>query len=399
MKIKYFLKEPNQSNETMVYISLSIGGKRLKRSTGVKVKSKNWTGERVKNLAPNSANSNLKLENIERLLVEIEREYLLKNQYLTKEILEKEFDERLNPIEEKPIRTSFDEVFDEFINSKRNNTAKDTIKTYNTCRKHLKSFVQEEGIELSFENIDMSFYDDFLNYFYDKEYLNSTIGKYMRLLKTFMNWAMERNYHQNVSFRNFYVFKNDSEKVKLNFEIVEKLRKTEFSKEDNLVRDAFILSCYTGLRYSDIAGLKQENIFNNEIKVLVKKTKDIITIPLLDVPKEILERHMKLYNRIRIPTNQHCNRVIKQLFREVGFLDKIEIVKWSGNNKVVRQEESCKFITMHYGRAFFITNSLVNGMNEELIREITGHRDYKSFKKYVHIPKDALADSLRQAWK
>ncbi len=352
MKIKYFLKEPNQSNETMVYISLSIGGKRLKRSTGVKVKSKNWTGERVKNLAPNSANSNLKLENIERLLVEIEREYLLKNQYLTKEILEKEFDERLNPIEEKPIRTSFDEVFDEFINSKRNNTAKDTIKTYNTCRKHLKSFVQEEGIEF-----------------------------------------------QNVSFRNFYVFKNDSEKVKLNSEIVEKLRKTEFSKEDNLVRDAFILSCYTGLRYSDIAGLKQENIFNNEIKVLVKKTKDIITIPLLDVPKEILERHMKLYNRIRIPTNQHCNRVIKQLFREVGFLDKIEIVKWSGNNKVVRQEESCKFITMHYGRAFFITNSLVNGMNEELIREITGHRDYKSFKKYIHIPKDALANSLRQAWK
>ena len=149
----------------------------------------------------------------------------------------------------------------------------------------------------------------------------------MRLLKTFMNWAMERNYHQNVSFRNFYVFKNDSEKVKLNSEIVEKLRKTEFSKEDNLVRDAFILSCYTGLRYSDIAGLKQENIFNNEIKVLIKKTKDIITIPLLDVPKEILERHMKLYNRIRIPTNQHCNRVIKQLFREVGFLDKIEIVK------------------------------------------------------------------------
>ena len=174
MKIKYFLKEPNQSNETMAYILLSIGGKRLKRSTGVKVKSKNWTGERVKNLAPNSANSNLKLENIERLLVEIEREYLLKNQYLTKEILEKEFDERLNPIEEKPIRTSFDEVFDEFINSKRNNTAKDTIKTYNTCRKHLKSFVQEEGIELSFENIDMNFYDDFLNYFYDKEYLNST---------------------------------------------------------------------------------------------------------------------------------------------------------------------------------------------------------------------------------
>lgn len=399
MKIKYFLKEPNQQEETMIYISVNVGGKRFKRSTGIKVKPKNWTGTRVKNLAPNSANHNLKLENTEQLLTEIEREYLLKNETLTKEILEKEYDKRINPVEEKTEKISFDEVFEEFINSKRNSTAKDTIKTYNTCRNHLKSFAKEEEIELTFEVISMNFYDDFLNYFYDKNFLNSTIGKYVRLLKTFMNWALEREYHQNVSFKNFYIFKDDSEKVKLNAEIVGKLRTTEFSEEDNLVRDAFILSCYTGLRYSDIAGLRKEDIFENEIRVLVKKTRDVITIPLLDVPKEILERHLERYNRIRIPTNQHCNRVIKQLFREVGFLDKIEIVKWSGNNKIIRQEEACKFITMHYGRAFFITNSLVNGMNEELIREITGHRDYKSFKKYVQIPKDALKNSLRQAWR
>lgn len=399
MKINYFLKEPNQKEETMIYISVSIGGKRLKRSTSIKVKPKNWTGTRVKNLAPNSTNYNLKLQNIEQLLTEIEREYLLKNEPLTKESLEREFDNRLTPMEVKSSETSFDEVFKEFINSKRNNTAEDTIKTYNTCKNHLKTFAQQEGITLTFDAIDMSFYDDFLNYFYDREYLNSTIGKYVRLLKTFMNWAIERNYHQNTSFRNFYVFKDDSEKVKLNADIVEKLRNTEFSLEDNLVRDAFILSCYTGLRYSDIAGLKKENIFNNETKVLVKKTKETITIPLLDVPKEILERHLNKYNRIRIPTNQHCNRIIKQLFGKIGFLDKIEIVKWSGNNKIVRQEEAYKFITMHYGRAFFITNSLVKGMNEELIREITGHRDYKSFKKYVHIPQEALANSLRQAWR
>lgn len=36
MKIKYFLKEPNQQEETMIYISVNVGGKRFKRSIGIK---------------------------------------------------------------------------------------------------------------------------------------------------------------------------------------------------------------------------------------------------------------------------------------------------------------------------------------------------------------------------
>ncbi|UMQ43616.1 hypothetical protein MKS83_07910 [Chryseobacterium sp. Y16C] len=54
---------------------------------------------------------------------------------------------------------------------------------------------------------------------------------------------------------------------------------------------------------------------------------------------------------------------------------------------------------MHYGRVFFITNSLINGMNEEFIREIAGHKDYKSFKKYVQFSREMVADSLHSAWK
>lgn len=53
---------------------------------------------------------------------------------------------------------------------------------------------------------------------------------------------------------------------------------------------------------------------------------------------------------------------------------------------------------MHYGRVFFVTNSLVKGMGEEFVREITGHKDYKSFKKYVQFSKEMVAEKLLVAW-
>ncbi|MBF8457153.1 site-specific integrase [Kaistella sp. G5-32] len=398
MNIGFFLKEPHKTTETMLYITASLSGKRIKRSTGVKIKPSNWTGVKVKTLAADSESKNLKIDKVVNIFKEIEREYLLKNIPLSKDILEKEFDNRIKP-KPKTISKSFFDIFNEFIEIGKDSKSVNTIRTFNTCKKHLKAFGEEENLEITFDMIDLSFYDDLLAYFYEKGFLNSTIGKYIKLLKTFMQWSKERSFHTNIIYKKFLVFKDDSEKIKLNADVVEKLRITDFGDEyQNIVRDIFILSCYTGLRFVDIQNLKPENIVDDFIRVHIQKTKENLDIPLMKVSKEIIDKQIKMYGRIKVPTNQFCNREIKKMFAEIGFNSVIEFTKHSGSKNIVIKKSACDYLTMHYGRVFFVTNSLVNGMGEEFVREITGHKDYKSFKKYVQFSKEMIAEKLLIAW-
>lgn len=401
MNIAFFLKEPKKATETMVYVSATVKGQRLKRSTGVKVKPSQWAGTKVRQLAPESATKNLKIENTVKILKEIEREYLLKDQPLSKEILEKEFEHKITPVNTATARKKdILSVFDEFIDVRKQHVSENTIKTYKTCKNHLQTFSAEMKFDMSFQNITLNFYDELLAYFIEKNYYNSTIGKYVTIFKTFMNWAGERRFHNNMEFKKFLVFKDDSEKIKLTPEIVERLRITDFEDDySNIVRDIFIFSSYTGLRFVDIQNMRPEDVTKDFLRLHIKKAKEMVDIPLLDVPKEIIKAHTERYGRLKVPTNQFCNREIKKLFETIGFNDKIRFVKYSGKNEITVEKNAHDYLTMHYGRVFFITNSLINGMNEEFIREITGHKDYKSFKKYVQFSREMIADSLHSAWK
>lgn len=226
----------------------------------------------------------------------------------------------------------------------------------------------------------------------------TTIGKYVTILKTFMNWAGERRFHNNMEFKKFLVFKDDSEKIKLTPEFVEKLITTDFEDDySNIVRDIFIFSSYTGLRF--VQNMRPEDFTEDFLCLNIKKSKEMLDIPLLDVPKEIIIAHTKRYGRLKLPTNQFCNREIKKLFDTLGFDDKVRFVKYSGKNEITVEKNAHDYLAMHYGRVFFITNSLINGMNKEFIRKITRHKDYKSLKKYVQFSRKMVAESLHSAWK
>jgi hypothetical protein len=42
-------------------------------------------------------------------------------------------------------------------------------------------------------------------------------------------------------------------------------------------------------------------------------------------------------------------------------------------------------ISSHCGRKTFITNSLILGIPERVVRSISNHKDEKNFRKYVNI--------------
>ena len=206
-------------------------------------------------------------------------------------------------------------------------------------------FINGDIHALNFENINMTFHDDLLAYFLSNNYLNSTISKYIKVLKTFMKWANERGYHTNMIYNRFKLFKEDTEKIKISAEIIEKFRMTDFEDEyKNIVKDLFILSCYTGLRFSDIQSMKEDNVSSDFLKIHIKKTREVLEIPLLDVPKKIIERHLEKYGRLKVPTNQFCNREIKKMFEKIEFDDNVSFTKHSGKKNIVVENTSARRI-------------------------------------------------------
>lgn len=67
------------------------------------------------------------------------------------------------------------------------------------------------------------------------------------------------------------------------------------------IRDIFLFSCFTGLNYSDIKNLTTKNLVVTPkgkywIKIYIQKSSVPMNIPLLDIPRIILEKYSEYSN-------------------------------------------------------------------------------------------------------
>lgn len=71
----------------------------------------------------------------------------------------------------------------------------------------------------------------------------------------------------------------------------------EFSiKRIEQIRDVFIFACFTGLAYIDVKNLRETNVrisFDGNLWIMTKRQKTGVqsNIPLLDVPRQIIEKY------------------------------------------------------------------------------------------------------------
>jgi len=122
-----------------------------------------------------------------------------------KKLLNKEFRKQS---EKKPDKNKFLMVFNEYVEHLKDTKSPLTVKKFETLNKRLIEFSSVFNYPLTFESIDLNFYDKFKKYLLNidnptrkrKGLLNDSIGKYMANLKTFMQWTLDRNHHTNTAF-------------------------------------------------------------------------------------------------------------------------------------------------------------------------------------------------------
>lgn len=415
MRVTFKVRNELKSKKTnLLPVSMTIthaGYKIRKLITDVKVLEQDWssTSQRIKPNKKGEAYNNYAEFNaiLDDLSQKINRMWSIKLLNKNGEITKQEIIEFIgsdNKAEETTEVIRLIDCFDNFISQSKSHRAPRTIIGYNTVKGILQSFFDKTNYNQDLNNIDLNFFDRLRNFcFEEKGYRNNMFARIITNLKTVMKWAEERGLHVNHSYTNFKANEEEIEVIYLTMDELMKLYNYKFKNENEYlakVRDIYCFSCFTGLRYSDLANLKRSNIKDDNLNLTITKTKtqDHI-VPLNKFALEILDRYKNDFGGpLPMISSQKLNEYIKRACEKVGIDSPMNITRFSGSRRIESIVPKHKLITIHTGRKTFITNSLVLGMNSVIVKKIAGTQSESAFKRYIKISDEVKSNQMDQFW-
>ena len=223
--------------------------------------------------------------------------------------------------------------------------------------------------KLSFNLVDEKFLNDFKEWLL-KRISNNTTWVYIYKLKAILNKAVKEkiipyNPAKYVSIKN-----EETEKIHLTLDELQKLYKTEC--EDEEIKKAFLFSCYTGLRLSDVRQLTWQQIREGKLFFRQKKTRGLEYLPLNKFALSLLASS----NPKVIPLPEML--VFKLNKNKIWCLGKTlrDWAKEAGINK---------YITFHTARHTFATLALSKGVDLYTVSKMLGHKNINTTQIYAKI--------------
>lgn len=302
---------------------------------------------------------------------------------------------------EPTVGKSFLEYYQEYMASSQAHRSPSTLRKYRSIYNHLETFSTERKYPLTFEGINMRFYDELMDYLVKTlKHTDNTVWKTFATLKAFMVWALDRGLHQNLTFKKFRVVQREVDTISLTYDELEYLLGFDLSGHPRLarVRDVFCFACYTGQRYSDVAALRHSDIKGNVWVLRQQKTDSVNRVPLLPQALAILERYKEEALPLPVISNQKMNDYLKDLGKLVELNEATTVTSRRGGEQLVETKPKYDFLTMHTARRTFVTVSLELNMRPEVVMRVSGHTNYQTFKKYIKITDKIKEQEMMQVW-
>ncbi|MCF6168245.1 site-specific integrase [Lutibacter sp.] len=406
------LLEKNKTKQSLIYLFFTYGNKRFKYSIGFKSCYAHWDlkKQRIKNIS-----SILNKDEVNDFLNEYEDNFLkryrvLYAQYgdaITNSMLKDELDiiirKKSVREDETTKKLTFFDVCNKFIDDKGTSIAPVTKRVYKQAITILEKYEKETNVKLTFETIDITFYNSFKAFLEKEKYSLNTIGKHIKTLKSFLNYAFIENYTKSLKFKSkdFKVEKEITTQIYLNDSEIESLFKKDYSKLPILehVRDVFLMGCYTGQRVSDYNNLTSNDIITKEgiqyfkfVQQKNRKKGKIIYCPITKEMRVIMNR----YNGNPPPAlkEQYINLHIKDIGFELEFNELIKCEYTKGGKLITKMIPKYNLIKTHTARRSFCTNKYKAGMNVFDIMLFSGHSTEKEFYKYIRIKDEERASHI-----
>ena len=401
------LTSPDKKNG-LILLRLNYKARRFQISTGFSIPLKYWNAktQRVKETQafPHARQINERLNGLASKTHDLFYDYAAKGFVPTIEQFKKDWLALTTHVqEEAPELLPF---IQEFIEERRAmNRPKGTIQNYSNCLKHLEAYQKARNKALTFANIGQQFLADFTAHLFVQGLADSFVHKLISALKSFVREADRRGIYSDCPLlkAKLEVQKREADSVYLNEAELRLLANMKLDTRLANVRDLFLVGCLTGLRFSDYTQIKPENIQPQEhlgktVECLVmttKKTKQKVILPLTNpVLRGILERHG--WKAPKPISAQKFNDYVKELCREAGLTQAIEINEYRAGRQEKRTLQKWELISSHTARRSFASNAFKAGLPPADIMKFTGHTTVVSFMKYIKVSGEETAVYLSE---
>lgn len=278
--------------------------------------------------------------------------------------------------------------------------SENSVRKYRTLRDSILNWRED----CTLDDLDVKGLEDYYLHLQREGKKNTTLGKYVNNLRTFLKWAETKGgYVVRPDYKDFRPRIKTIPKtiVWLSWQEVLNVYNADLSdvKGDCIeeVRDMFCFSCFTGLRYSDIVGLRHSDVRGDVIRVDIDKTGEVVSINLNKYSRAILSKYIDFDPVSALPqiANATCNEKVKKICKAVGLTEDTTIAYYKGSTKIEETKPKYELITMHTGRRSFICNALEKGISPQVVMKWTGHSSYEEMKPYIDISDTAKETAMK----
>jgi site-specific recombinase XerD len=256
---------------------------------------------------------------------------------------------------------------------------------YRLTRDHLEQFLHEwyNLSDISLKEIDYKFINGFEVFLLTTRKCSAnTAASYLKLFKHLVMVAIKFGWMYKDPFSDYPIRLEKVDRGYLTQEEIEILMRQTFQlKRLERVRDLFVFCCFSGLSFIDVKNFTKENIrtsFDGNLWIIGKRGKTDVTytVPLLDIPKMILEKYKgKLPEGRLLPLVNNCNA--NAYLKEIAILSGIK-----------------KKLTFHMSRHSFATLTLSKGVSIESVSKMLGHTDIKTTQIYARITAEKIGNDM-----
>jgi site-specific recombinase XerD len=381
----------NKHGLVPVVIRLSMDGKRLNIQPRINVKVENWDPikQRVKSKDVDAKIINSSLDIIKQKIWAIYHKILIDNNLTLEEIV--------NQYENKPsvqknglvkLIQQHNEEFKKRLSIDRTqSTYEKYLFTLQKAQAYISYRYKKQEIPLS--SIDKKWISDFYLFMRKEEgNQHNTAAKYIKNLKHIMNFGVELGWIPNNPTSGFICGFKETQQVILGPDELAKIENRRFQiPRLELARKMFILQCYTGLAYADMAKLEKKHLDQGPdgklwLNLRRSKTDTAIRFPLLKTAIEIIQDLSIDIDTSdpRLLPPSYCNQKMNAYLKEIADLCGIE-----------------KRLTTHVGRRTMASTVLLgNGVPIETISKILGHMKISTTQIYSKVGDKLLSQEMMQ---
>lgn len=388
-KVLFYVKKkaPLRSGEVPVMGRITINGQRVQFATQITVLPENWNTElgRVVGRSTSALRANERLDTIRFHVERCYRTLFYEHAFVTPQMV-KELYFGLNTPEHSLVRffRQHNEEFRRMVGVSRSKT---TYYKYRCVCSHLEAYIHKRygRRDLLFRELDRDFLTGFHAYIIQEcSYKKNTTWVYMIALKHILMLARSRGHLSKDLFANYKLHSEFVSRSYLTNGEINKLLNLELvDRTLQLVRDAFVFSCFTGLSYIDMRTLTPANIKQDRktlwISTTRRKTGSEVNVRLFSVPCAILLRYAPTGRGepiFDLPSNGWCNVCLNRITALAG-LDKP--------------------ITFHTARHTFATTiTLSQGVAIETISKLLGHKNIRTTQIYATITHSKLDGEMER---